>query len=75
MLITYLDYFFSALSNALFRFILGHIVKKLETHLWLNLKTQNVVRNTILFETKWCWNIENSNRNDQDTEVLILTEI
>ena len=51
------------------------MVKKLETHFCINFKTQNVIRIAFLFETKWCWNIENSNRNDQDTEVLILTEI
>ena len=51
------------------------MVKKLEIYFWLYLKTQNVIRIAFLFETKWCWNIENSNRNDQDTEVLILTEI
>ena len=63
MLMTEIDYFF-----VLF---LGHIVKKLETHFWLNLKTQNVIRIAFLFETKWCWNIYNSTNNDQDTEVII----
>ena len=51
------------------------MVKKLETHFCINFKTQNVIRIAFLFEIKRCWNIENSNRNDQDTEVLILTEI